>query len=484
MRKLCGPGVLVMACVFLPMASLAAGDVFETVMASRARAEAAEAAMLSPDNYAAAVKALERARRAAESGRTGAALDGDIDKADQLFRAAVTAAQVAQDRFAAVLQDREAARSADAWRLVPERWLKAGQDLSAASRQLEDGDLERADELGLVAAAGYREAQLQALRSRHLSPTRTLLIEAGRVKADRYAPQSLAEANAKLAAAEAALASNRSQPERAAAEIESARLAAAHALHVATLVHRVETGEQSMEGLILSLEDSIRRMAEAAGLPPVNVAGNAEASGSLIAALGELRARADGAERELGERDRQLKGMEEELRELDARLGNASTERDSLLMKQAAEQGIREQISTIERELSPDAARILQQPGKLILRLTGLSFPSGSAQLKRSSRSLLQTTGQAIALFPRADIIIEGHTDSAGDAAANQRLSEARAQAVQGWLMTELAVPARRLSAIGYGATRPVASNDTSAGRKQNRRIDIVIQTASGSTAP
>jgi outer membrane protein OmpA-like peptidoglycan-associated protein len=479
MRKLCGLGVLMMASVCLSGAALAADDVFAAVMASRARAEAVEAATLAPDSYAAALKALERARRAAGSGRTGAALQADIDRADELFRAAVTAAQVAQDRFAEVLREREAARSADAWRLVPERWLKAGQDLSAAGRRLEDGEPERATELAQVAAAGYREAQLQALRSRYLSPTRAMLIDAGRMKADRYAPLTLAEANAKLAAAEAALAGNRAQPERAAAEIEAARLAAVHALNVATLVNRVEAGEQSLEELVLGLEDSVRRMAEAAGQPTTSIAGNPEATGALIAALGELRARAENAERELGERDRQLRGMEDELRELDARLGGATTERDRLLMRQAAEQGLRDQISTIERQLSPDEARIIQSPGKLVLSLNGLSFPPGSAQLKRDATPLLRKAAQAIALFPRAGIVIEGHTDSAGDAESNQRLSEARAQAVRSWLMTELGLPPGRLQALGHGESRPVASNDSNAGRKQNRRIDIVIQTGS-----
>jgi outer membrane protein OmpA-like peptidoglycan-associated protein len=465
------------------LSGLAVADdaAFESVLASRAGAEAADAMMLSPDNYAAAVKALERARREAESGRSTVALYESINKADELFRAAIAAAQLAQDRFAAVLLEREAARSADAWRLVPERWLKAEQDLTAASKRLEGGKLKGLDELADVAAGSYREAQLQALRSRYLSPVRTLLIEAERMKAARYAPQTLAEANSRLEEAEAALAGNRSQPEVAAVEIEVARLAAAHALQLATAIRQVDADEQSLEGLVLAIEADVRRIAEAAGLPAVDIAGNAVGTEALVSGVRDLRARAEIAERELGERDQRLKGMEEELRELDARLGGATTERDRLLMKQAAEQRVRELAGTLEQQFARNEAQIVQTPGKLILRLTGLSFQSGSAQLNRSATPLLQKTAQAIALFPRAGIIIEGHTDSVGDAESNQRLSEARAQAVKGQLMTELALPAGRLLALGYGESRPVASNDSGAGRRQNRRIDIVIQTTSES---
>ena len=456
----------------------AADDPFKAVMASRAQAEATDAAMLSPNNYAAAVKTLERARREAASGKATAALNEDINTANNRFRAAITAAQLAQQTFADVIREREAARSADAWRLVPERWLKAEHDFSAATKRLEDGGLKSADELGVVAAGSYREAQLQALRSRYLSPTRALLVEAERIKAARYAPQTLAEANAALAKAESALAANRSQPDLAAPEIEIARLAAAHALHIATVIRQVDKDEQTIEDLVLSLEKSVRRMAEAAGLPAVNIAGDAVGTEALVTGIKTLHTRAESAEKELGERDRRLRGMEEELRELDTRLGGATSDRDRLLMKQAADQRMREQITTMEQQFPPGEVRIIQSPGKLILRLTGLSFPPGSAQLGRNAGPLLQKVGQAIAIFPRAGIVVEGHTDSAGDTESNQRLSEARAQAVQSRLMTELALPAGRLQALGYGEDRPVASNDTSAGRNQNRRIDIVIQTA------
>lgn len=484
MRISCNRAALLLASIFLPiMATAATADyeAFRTVMASRAQAEAMDAVMLSPGNYAAAVKTVERALRNAESGRSTAALNEEINRADSLFRAAVTAAQLARDTFGKVIREREAARSADAWRLVPERWLIAERDFSAATRRLEDGGTQSADKLGAIAADSYREAQLQALRSRYLSPTRTLLIEAERLKADRHAPQTFAVANAQLLKAESALAANRSQPEMAAAEIEAAQLAAAHTVHIATVMRQVDTDEQSMEELVLSLEHSVQRMAEAAGLPAVNIAGNAAGTESLVTGIQALRARAEIAEQELGERDKRLRGLEEELRELDARLGGTTTERDKLLMKQADEQRIREQISMLEQQFPPGEARIIQAPGKLILRLTGLSFAPGSAQPGRSATPLLQKAGQAIALFPRAVIIIEGHTDASGDTEANQRLSEARAQAVQSQLITELALPAGRTHALGYGETRPVASNDTSAGREQNRRIDIVIQTGSGS---
>lgn len=70
---------------------------------------------------------------------------------------------------------------------------------------------------------------------------------------------------------------------------------------------------------------------------------------------------------------------------------------------------------------------------------------------------------------------VEGHTDNQGAAAANQALSETRAQAVVAWL-TGRGVSASRLTTAGLGQTRPVADNATDAGRAKNRRVELVKQ--------
>ena len=76
---------------------------------------------------------------------------------------------------------------------------------------------------------------------------------------------------------------------------------------------------------------------------------------------------------------------------------------------------------------------------------------------------------------PTANIEISGHTDTDGDEAANQGLSEKRAQAVADYLV-KAGLPANRFSAIGYGSTQPIAGNDTDQGKAQNRRIDFVVK--------
>lgn len=373
---------------------------------------------------------------------------------------------------------REAALAAEAPRLAMERWTRAEKDMDAAVRRLERGDTPGAAKRGVEVETAYRDAELLALRSRYLSPVQALLVAADEARAKRYAPGTLASAQEKLAAAEAALDANRADPGKAAGSIEDARREAAYAVRVATVAQQIAGVEHSAEEAILRLETVFARITEAAGLPPTPVAGDDLAAQSLVAGVRTLRTRAERAERELAERDRQILSLEQELRELDLKLGGAAAERDRLMMSMEAQRRSREQFATLQGLFTPEEGVALRQANDVVLRLTGLRFRAGSAELSSHSLPLLDKVRQAISLFPSAGIIIEGHTDSSGSETANQRLSEERAGAVASRLRNALALPTLQIQALGYGEERPVASNDTDAGRASNRRIDVIIRTA------
>ena len=74
--------------------------------------------------------------------------------------------------------------------------------------------------------------------------------------------------------------------------------------------------------------------------------------------------------------------------------------------------------------------------------------------------------------YPTAKFTVEGHTDSVGSDKLNQKLSEERANSVRDFLIDK-GIDAGRLTAIGYGESKPIATNNTRAGRAQNRRVEI-----------
>jgi outer membrane protein OmpA-like peptidoglycan-associated protein len=445
----------------------------DAVAGARAAADAANAPLLAPTTYGNAVREYERSR--ADPGRNPAKASASRAAAGKLFLDAETSARAAARKLAPALSARDAARAASAASLAPEPWQAAEKRFMDLVRRVErDAADSLAADLG-PAAEAYAAAELDALRNRYLAPPRQRLAEATAAGAERHAPLTLARAQALLAAAEAALARNRQSPEAAAEAIAAAADEAAHATRVATLARRVAEREQTPEQLVLELEAVIGRLAAAASLSTAPVAGDAAATDALVAEAAALHARASAIERELVERDRLVQSLEDEIRELDARLGGTAAERDRLVMQAEANARLAEQVAAAGQQFRPGDAQVLQQGRDVTVRLTGLAFAAGATRIGPAGRALLERAAKALALFPEAVVTVEGHTDAGGDAATNQRLAEQRAEAVANQLTTALRWTPGRIRAIGYGQDRPIASNDTPAGRALNRRIDIVI---------
>ncbi len=101
-------------------------------------------------------------------------------------------------------------------------------------------------------------------------------------------------------------------------------------------------------------------------------------------------------------------------------------------------------------------------------------FEVGSNAILPESKPQLAEIGRALSDQPKLALVIEGHTDSMGVADSNQVLSERRANAVRDYLVTNFKVAPARLTAVGYGSSRPIAANDTPEGRAHNRRVELV----------
>jgi outer membrane protein OmpA-like peptidoglycan-associated protein len=111
----------------------------------------------------------------------------------------------------------------------------------------------------------------------------------------------------------------------------------------------------------------------------------------------------------------------------------------------------------------------------MVIRLYGLTFGSGSAVITPEHFMLLTKAMRALREFPNKKYLIAGHTDSQGNDAYNLNLSENRASAVRAYLEANMNLPPEQFESIGYGESRPIASNETSEGRRLNRRIEIII---------
>ncbi|MBB3230617.1 OmpA family protein [Halomonas stenophila] len=105
---------------------------------------------------------------------------------------------------------------------------------------------------------------------------------------------------------------------------------------------------------------------------------------------------------------------------------------------------------------------------------SSVTFGFDSSELTTTARNALNDVSSVLTQYPETRVNIAGHTDSTGEAAYNQQLSERRAQAVGNYL-SQTGVASNRLYMSGYGENQPVASNDTESGRAQNRRVEITL---------
>lgn len=118
---------------------------------------------------------------------------------------------------------------------------------------------------------------------------------------------------------------------------------------------------------------------------------------------------------------------------------------------------------------------VVREGDELLLRMpSGISFATDQSAIQPQFRPTLDQVAQTLAEYPKTMIDVVGHTDSDGAEAYNQALSERRARSVSDYLASH-GVAQVRMAATGYGETRPIASNETAAGKAENRRVEIKI---------
>ncbi|MBB6095509.1 flagellar motor protein MotB [Povalibacter uvarum] len=119
------------------------------------------------------------------------------------------------------------------------------------------------------------------------------------------------------------------------------------------------------------------------------------------------------------------------------------------------------------------ANELLQELNKNGFIALYINFDTGKSDLKQDGTATVKEIAAMMKSNPGLKLAVEGHTDNVGDAAANKKLSEARAKSVTAAIVAS-GVDASRLSAAGFGQERPVADNRTEEGRAKNRRVELV----------
>ncbi|MDO6444072.1 MULTISPECIES: OmpA family protein [unclassified Marinobacter] len=181
----------------------------------------------------------------------------------------------------------------------------------------------------------------------------------------------------------------------------------------------------------------------------------------------------------LANRHAQIASEQGERARLQEEIDSAEERRRELMLNQRsseAEQARKEAEMLRQRMEELQAERTDRG---MVLTLGDVLFDLNKADLKSSGERTIGRLAQFMREYEDRRVSVEGYTDSTGEESYNQQLSERRAEAVRDELISQ-GIERRRIETRGYGEQYPVAGNDTSSGRQQNRRVEIVISDEDG----
>jgi OOP family OmpA-OmpF porin len=485
-RLIDGPSILT-GCLLVVLAgptSISAQTLERELEATATRYSEARAQhlnLISPSNFRRAADQLARAQQDLREGGRIEEIRKKLLESNQALDQAEELREIGEVIMRGTLAARERALAANAPEYAAESWGAAEKKAEDAGRKVEDGDQNDARRRASEAEILYGEAELEAVRNSVLGEARRLRELALEARADERAPRTLAGADTLLGRADASLGVDPSQASEARELATRAADGYAHSTRIATLSDSVRRREVTTETVVRRHETELIGIAEALGLQTGFARGSGPVVANVVAAILSLLEDRRSLETGLADREEEIRRLESSSDSLEAELERLG-EREATVSAELRARERREQtLREVEALFDDQEAELILGVDQLTIRLLGLTFDSGSHKIRPEDYSLLTKVQQAIRAFSGARITIEGHTDSQGNDEFNQALSARRAIAVREYILANMTISADRIRAIGYGESRPIARNDTAAGRARNRRIDVVLELSDAS---
>jgi OOP family OmpA-OmpF porin len=490
--------IVIIACITTLFAATAMGQkqvvsassndiktaLFNEAVTAMNSARKAQADVLAPKNFGEGMKRYQEADADFKEGKKLEDIEKKLRQSKDYFQKAVEATKLAEVTFPNSMKARTDAQNTEAARFSEKLWTEAEKKFNEAAGKLEDGDVNNARKKADDAEELYRKAELDAIKSNYLDETRELLKQADKLDVKKYAPQTLQLAQQLVIKAEKEVNENRYDTDVARSLALQANYQAKHAIYLAKTIKQMKDKDQSWEDLMLASEKPLQQIAEKTDLVVASFeAGSEKTTAKIVAYIDAYQNSVEGLSQNLDSYKRKSDLQGSRIAELEQQLGSQSKQKSSLAQQIANQEKTNAQYANVERSFSPEEAIVLREGDDIIIRLVGLNFPSAKSNIEQQYFGLLSKVRDAIQSFPECTISVLGYTDSYGGDVQNLQLSTERAESVNQYLLANTNLNASQIEVIGYGESKPIASNETVAGRTMNRRVDVVIhpQMISGS---
>ena len=397
--------------------------------------------VLSPKYYQEGMAQLKMSQESRDKGKDTKVILDHVAQSRANFEKATEVAKVSRSSIGSVVTARAQAIEAGAPKFLEKEFRAVDRDLTNATEEVEKNSLTAVEQNQDQLTKRYGDLELQAIKIDKLAEATGLIKQATDEGAEKNAPRTLADAKKSLADADDYIVANRH--DRGAIQTR-ADAATANSKRVLSVSRQSKITEKNdSEAIVLERE-------------------------ALTKTIANEKAVAQRAQTESAQKS---KLKEQELQAAQATAGALKVENRQL----EGEKNDAEKLSAAKARFDVSEADVYRDGTRLVIRLKKIAFPSGKANLIPASFPVLGKVHDVIADLGPSKIVVEGHTDAIGSKAANQNLSEVRAQAISGYLVAN-GVNAADISTIGYGDTKPLATNKTKEGRAQNRRVDIIVE--------
>ena len=444
-----------------------------------AAARQSQVNVLSPNSFADTEKYYNDAKYYFENGYELSDVKKDIDKSRAALIQAKNTAEVAKETIPDVIEGRNTARAAGATKLGND-YTRVENSFLQLTRAVENEDIGYAQKYKSDVLDGYWELELRAIKESTIGETRKLLEEAQKIGAPDLLPNLYMQAEAKLNQTDRFISNNPYDKKTMAKMGADALFLAKRTIVLTKQVKMID--EMEPEKIALWMEDIIFKMSSELGAPDMrdqkfntqveNVTGYAK---NLSNERQILQDKVKSHQVEIVAQKKRIAKLEAIAKERQTASEKLAAEQHETEQRLKSQQHFNQLFEEVDSLFDMNEAEVYKEENKCVIRLRGIHFPVGKAVVMPENYELLSKVQQAINKFSDPNVTIEGHTDSTGSNDVNELLSQQRAEAVRQYLVGNGIVREDIVMAVGYGSTRPLATNTTAKGRAINRRIDVIV---------
>jgi outer membrane protein OmpA-like peptidoglycan-associated protein len=444
--------------------------------------------LFAQEDYNLAQKSLRSAQKDLDKSKT-AEIESLLATARDAMQRAATKTAESRDFFADALEARADCEPVQAALThSPKAWMKGESAFRKAIQARKKGKTVEAKALADEAETWFREAELYAIQMVITQDARITIHDAKKIKAEKFAPRTLALAEEYVEKTFDAVEKDRYDREGSGSLASEALYQAQWAFYISKWARDHRKEKDGYELTWVEIDSAMTRIGREVNYRPYFDQGLEPPTEGILNRIGGLffevrRLEAmsdslfsvvDSLRMALGVANAELANWRQQYGELEMEFA-AEMEQKRLAEEIRREQQMR--IKRLRELLSEREADILIDGRDIIIRLIGLQFASGKDEIPVDTYDLMSRVIVALEEFPDKRVDVEGHTDSRGGQKANQKLSERRAHSVRDYIISNSqSISPRMVTAIGHGESKPIATNETREGRGKNRRLEIIMK--------